>query len=39
MSTDWRISTFNGALLAAYFVPTWTIVALQDHDFAAPRPL
>jgi hypothetical protein len=26
-ATNWRISTFNGALLAAYFVPTWTIVA------------
>jgi hypothetical protein len=25
--TDWRISTFNGALLAAYFVPGWAIVA------------
>jgi hypothetical protein len=29
MSTNWRISTFNGALLAAYFIPTWTIVALK----------
>jgi len=29
MSTNWRISTFNGALLAAYFVPTWTIVAFK----------
>ena len=29
MSTSWRISSFNGALLAAYFIPTWTIVALQ----------
>jgi hypothetical protein len=28
-ATNWRISTFNGALLAAYFVPTWTIVALK----------
>jgi hypothetical protein len=27
MSTNWRISSFNGALLAAYFIPTWTIVA------------
>jgi hypothetical protein len=26
-ATNWRISTFNGALLAAYFIPTWTIVA------------
>src|SRR5271154_6919682 len=29
MSTNWRISTFNGALLAAYFIPTWTIVAFR----------
>jgi hypothetical protein len=29
MSTYWRISTFNGALLAAYFIPTWTIVAFK----------
>ena len=29
MSTSWRISSFNGALLAAYFIPTWTIVALK----------
>jgi hypothetical protein len=28
-STNWRISTFNGALLAAYFIPTWTIVAFR----------
>ena len=28
-STNWRISTFNGALLAAYFIPTWTIVAFK----------
>ncbi len=28
-STNWRISTFNGALLAAYFIPTWTIVACR----------
>jgi hypothetical protein len=27
MATDWRISTFNGALLAAYFVPAWAMVA------------
>ena len=27
MSTNWRISSFNGALLAAYFIPTWTMVA------------
>jgi hypothetical protein len=29
MSTDWRISSFNGALLAAYFIPAWTIVAFK----------
>jgi hypothetical protein len=25
---NWRISSFNGALLAAYFIPTWTMIAL-----------
>ena len=29
MTTNWRISSFNGALLAAYFVPTWAIVAFR----------
>jgi hypothetical protein len=29
MSTNWRINSFNGALLAAYFIPTWTIVAFK----------
>src|SRR5580698_2312923 len=29
MATNWRISTINGALLAAYFIPTWTIVAFK----------
>lgn len=29
MSTNWRISSFNGALLAAYFIPTWAIVAFK----------
>src|ERR1700710_2102119 len=29
MSANRRISTFNGALLAAYFIPTWTIVACR----------
>jgi hypothetical protein len=29
MSTNWRISSFNGFLLAAYFVPTWTIGAFR----------
>jgi hypothetical protein len=28
-ATNWRISTFNGALLAAYFIPTWAIVACR----------
>jgi hypothetical protein len=29
MSRSLRIGTFNGALLAAYFIPTWTIVAFR----------
>ena len=29
MSNNWRISSFSGALLAAYFIPTWTLVAVQ----------
>src|SRR6476660_6181697 len=29
MRTDWRISSFNGVLVAAYFIPTWTIVAFK----------
>jgi hypothetical protein len=29
MSGNWRISTFNGALLAAYFIPAWTITAFN----------
>src|SRR3981189_902893 len=29
MFTNWRISSFNGALLAAYFIPTWTIIAYR----------
>jgi hypothetical protein len=29
MSTNWRISSFNGALLAAYFIPTWAIIAYR----------
>jgi hypothetical protein len=29
MSTNWRISSFNGALIAAYFIPTWTMVAFK----------
>jgi hypothetical protein len=27
MFKNWRLSSFNGALLAAYFVPTWTLVS------------
>src|SRR3954464_13588016 len=27
--SNWRISSFNGALLAAYFIPSWTIIAFQ----------
>ncbi|MHC2439002.1 hypothetical protein [Bradyrhizobium sp. USDA 4451] len=29
MSNTWRISSFNGALLAAYFIPVWTIIAFS----------
>lgn len=29
MSTNWRIGSFNGVLIAAYFIPTWTLVALR----------
>ncbi|WP_342728198.1 hypothetical protein AAFG07_16555 [Bradyrhizobium sp. B097] len=29
MSSNWRISSFNGALLAAYFIPVWTIIAFS----------
>jgi hypothetical protein len=29
MSTNWRISSFNGALLASYFIPTWAIIAFR----------
>ena len=29
MTGNWRISTFNGALLAAYFIPAWTIAAFN----------
>jgi hypothetical protein len=34
MATNWRISSFNGALLAAYFIPTWAIIA--GHIMFAP---
>jgi hypothetical protein len=29
MQQNWRISTFNGALLACYFIPSWTIFAFR----------
>ncbi len=29
MSRDWRISAFNGVLLACYFIPSWTISAMK----------
>jgi hypothetical protein len=29
MSKNWRISSFNGVLLAAYFIPVWTLIAFQ----------
>jgi xanthine/uracil/vitamin C permease (AzgA family) len=29
MYQGWRISTFNGVLIAAYFIPVWTISALK----------
>jgi hypothetical protein len=28
-TNKWRISSFNGVLLAAYFIPTWTIIACR----------
>ena len=27
MAINWRISSFNGALLAAYFIPAWSMLA------------
>jgi hypothetical protein len=29
MSTNWRISSINGVLLAAYFIPTWIMIAFR----------
>jgi hypothetical protein len=29
MSTNWRISSFNGVLLAAYFIPTWAMITFK----------
>jgi hypothetical protein len=29
MATNWRITSFSGVLLAAYFIPTWAIIAYR----------
>jgi hypothetical protein len=29
MSTNWRISSLSGVLLAAYFIPTWATIAFR----------
>jgi hypothetical protein len=29
MATNWRISSFSGTLLAAYFIPIWVMVAFR----------
>ncbi len=29
MFRDWKISTFNGVLIASYFIPSWVIPACQ----------
>jgi hypothetical protein len=29
MSANWRISSISGALIAAYFIPTWTMIAFK----------
>ena len=29
MFKNWRISSFNGVLLAGYFIPTWAVVAYR----------
>jgi hypothetical protein len=29
MLKNWRISSFNGVLLAAYFIPTWAMIAYR----------
>jgi hypothetical protein len=29
MSAHWRISSISGALIAAYFIPTWIMVAFR----------
>ena len=34
MIRNWRLSCFNGVLLAAYFVPAWTVIAF--HIMVSP---
>jgi hypothetical protein len=29
MARNWRISLFSGLLIAAYFIPTWSVVAYR----------
>jgi hypothetical protein len=29
MSKNWRISSFSGMVLAAYFIPTWAVIAYR----------
>jgi hypothetical protein len=29
MFKTWRLSSFNGALLAAYFIPAWTVISFR----------
>lgn len=29
MAKNWRISSLSGALLAAYFIPAWTMIAIK----------
>ncbi|MGH6641285.1 MAG: hypothetical protein ACRED3_01170 [Bradyrhizobium sp.] len=29
MAKNWRISSFSGVLLAAYFIPVWTMIAFR----------
>ncbi len=29
MAKHWRISSLSGALLAAYFIPAWTLIAFK----------
>jgi hypothetical protein len=29
MFKNWRLSSFNGALLAAYFIPLWSVIAFR----------